>query len=219
MARSPKPEAAKPGSAAPRPGAPPYVLIATVFAGVLVLVAGLLIGLAFRDQAQGVAGSPLAAAIGGKFTLVDQNGKAFTEADLKGKWSLVFFGYTHCPDVCPTTLNDLSLALDQLGDRKKNVSIVFISVDPDRDTPAVLKSYVGSFDGPIEALTGPPDAVAQAAKDYRVYYAKHPRADGGYDMDHSALIYIMDPKGRFTATLTPDDSSDDMAERLKKLVG
>ncbi|HZK90546.1 MAG TPA: SCO family protein [Stellaceae bacterium] len=208
MARS-----AKPG------GAPPFALFAAAFAGILVLVAGVLIGIAFRDRAKGVAGSPLAAAIGGKFSLVDQNGKPFTDADLKGKWQLVFFGYTHCPDVCPTALNDLSLALDQLGAQKKDVGIVFISVDPDRDTPAVLKSYVDSFGGPIVALTGTPDAVAQAAKDYRVYYAKHPAANGGYDMDHSALIYVMDPEGRFTATFTPDDTSDTIAARLKKLVG
>jgi protein SCO1/2 len=198
---------------------PTFLVLATVFAGVLVLVAGLLIALAFRDQGKGAAGSPLAAAIGGPFSLVDQNDKPFTDANLKGKWQLVFFGYTHCPDICPTTLNDLSLALDQLGDKKSQVGIVFISVDPGRDTPAVLKSYVGSFGGPVEALTGSPDAVAQAAKDYKVYYAKHPRSDGGYDMDHSALIYIMDPQGRFTATFTPDDQPEKMAERLKKLLG
>ena len=198
--------------------APPFVLIATAFAGILVLVAGLLIGLAFRDSAKGVAGGPLGAAIGGKFSLVDQNGKPFTDSDLKGKWQLVFFGYTHCPDVCPTALNDLSLALEQLGAKKNEVGIVFISVDPDRDTPAVLKSYVESFGGPIEALTGTAPEVAQAAKDYKVFYAKHPTAGGGYDMDHSALIYIMDPQGRFTATFTPDDTSDAMAARLKKLL-
>ncbi|HTQ35034.1 MAG TPA: SCO family protein [Stellaceae bacterium] len=198
---------------------PPFVLIATAFAGVLVLVAGVLIGVAFRNSGHGVAGGPLGAAIGGKFNLVDQNGKPFTDANLKGKWNLVFFGYTHCPDVCPTALNDLSLAVDQLGDKKKDVGIVFISVDPDRDTAAVLKSYVESFGGPIEGLTGSAQEVAQAAKDYRVYYAKHPTAGGGYDMDHSALIYIMDPQGRFTATFTPEDTSDTMAARLKKLVG
>jgi protein SCO1/2 len=207
MARSPK----KP--------APQFALIAAAFAGILVLVAGVLIGLAFRDNAKGVAGSPLAAAIGGKFTLVDQNGKPFTDADLKGKWQLVFFGYTHCPDVCPTALNDLSLALDQMGAKKSEIGIVFISVDPDRDTPAVLKSYAESFGGPIVALTGTPAEVAQAAQDYKVYYAKHPAADGGYDMDHSALIYVMDPQGRFTATFTPDDTSDTIAARLNKLLG
>src|ERR1700719_1459842 len=137
-------------------GSPRFVLIAAAFAGVLVVVAGVLIGLALRDGAKGVAGSPLAGIIGGKFSLVDQNGKPFTDADLKGKWQLVFFGYTHCPDVCPTSLNHLSLALDQLGEKKNDVGIVFISVDPERDTPAVLNSYVGAFGGPIVALTGSP---------------------------------------------------------------
>jgi protein SCO1 len=198
---------------------PPFALIATVLAGVLVVVAGLLIALALRDQAKGLAGSPLAAMIGGKFSLVDQNGKPFTDADLRGKWQLVFFGYTHCPDICPTSLNDLSVALDQLGAKKNEVGIVFISVDPERDTPDVLKSYVAAFGGPIVGLTGSPEAVAEAAKDYRVFFAKHARADGGYDMDHSALIYVMDPQGRFTATFTPDTPPDDIAARLRKLVG
>jgi len=207
MARSTKPK-----------GAPPFALMATVFAGVLVLVAGVLIGIAFRGGGQNGSANPLAISVGGKFSLIDQNGNKFTDADLKGKWQLVFFGYTHCPDVCPTALNDLSLALDQLGGKEKQVGIVFISVDPARDTPEVLKFYVESFGGPIEALTGTPEEVAQAAKDYKVFYAKHPRADGGYDMDHSALIYVMDPNGRFVATFTPDDTSDTIAARLKKLL-
>jgi protein SCO1 len=197
---------------------PRFALIAAALAGLLVLVAGGLIVVAFRDQAKGVAGGPLASVIGGKFSLIDDNGKPFTDAELKGKWHLVFFGYTHCPDVCPTALNDLSLALDKLGAKKTQIGIVFISVDPERDTPAVLKSYVESFDGSIVGLTGTPDAVAQAAQDYKVYYAKHPRADGGYDMDHSALIYVMDPEGRFTATFTPDDSEDTIVSRMAKLV-
>ena len=198
---------------------PRFALIAAALAGILVLVAGGLIVVAFRDQAKGVAGSPLASLVGGKFSLIDDNGKPFTDVDLKGKWHLVFFGYTHCPDVCPTALNDLSLALNKLGAKKSKVGIVFISVDPERDTPAVLKSYVESFDGPIVGLTGTPAAVAQVAQDYKVYYAKHPRADGGYDMDHSALIYVMDPQGRFTATFTPDTPPDDIAARLRKLLG
>ena len=207
MARSERPKAG-----------PPFALIAPALAGILVLVAGVLIGLAYRDQGKGVSGNPLAAAIGGKFSLIDQNGKPFTEADLRGKWQLVFFGYTHCPDVCPTALNDLSLALDQLGPKKNQVGIVFISVDPERDTPAALKSYVESFGGPIVALTGTPDQVQQAAQDYKVYYAKHPRPDGGYDMDHSALIYLMDPAGRFTATFTPDENEQAIASRMAKLI-
>jgi protein SCO1/2 len=198
--------------------APRFALIAAAAAAILVLVAAGLIVVAYRDQAKGVAGGPLASLIGGKFSLIDDNGKPFTEADLKGKWHLVFFGYTHCPDVCPTALNDLSLALDKLGAKKSKVGIVFVSVDPDRDTPAVLKSYVESFDGPIVGLTGTPAAVAQIAQDYKVYYAKHPRADGGYDMDHSSLIYVMDPEGRFTATFTPDDSEDTIVSRMAKLI-
>jgi len=200
-------------------GSPRFLLVAAGFAGVLVLVAAVLLGIAFHDAGKGVAGSPLAGMIGGKFSLVDQNGKPFTDADLKGKWRLVFFGYTHCPDVCPTALNDLSLALDELGAKKDQVGIVFISVDPERDTPDVLKSYVESFGGPVVALTGSADEVKQAAQDYKVYYAKHPRTDGGYDMDHSALIYVMDPQGRFTATFTPDDKEDAIVKRLQKLLG
>ena len=199
-------------------GAPRFVVIAMIVAGLLVLAAGALVGLAFRESPKGAAGTLLASTIGGPFQLVDQNGKPFGDSDLKGKWHLVFFGYTHCPDTCPTTLNELSLALDKLGPQRDRFGIVLISVDPERDTPEILKSYVESFDAPITALTGTPEAVAQAAKAYRVYYAKHPRADGGYDMDHSAVIYVMDPQGRFTATFTPDTPADAIAERLRKLL-
>ncbi len=199
-------------------GAPRFVLIAVTLAGLLVLAAGAILGLAFRDNPKGAAGTVLASAIGGPFHLVDQNGKPFGDADLKGKWHLVFFGYTNCPDTCPTTLNELSLALDRLGQRRDAVAIVLITVDPERDTPEVLKSYLESFDAPIVALTGTADEVKAAAKAYRVYYAKHPRADGGYDMDHSAVIYVMDPEGRFTATFTPDSTAEAIAERLQKLL-
>jgi protein SCO1/2 len=148
----------------------------------------------------------------------DQNGKPVSDADLKGKWQLVFFGYTHCPDACPTALNEIALALDRLGAKRDAVEVVFITVDPERDTPEVLKAYVASFDAPIIALTGAPDAVAQAAGAYRVFYAKHPLPDGGYDMDHSAVIYVMNPEGRFTATFTPDSTAEAIADRLQKLL-
>ena len=199
-------------------GAKRFAVIAVTLAVLLVAAAGALLALAMREGPKGAAGTLLASAIGGPFHLVDQNSKPFSDADLKGKWHLVFFGYTHCPDTCPTTLNELSLALDQLGKERDAVAIVFITVDPERDTPDILKSYVESFDAPIVALTGTPAAVAQAAKDYRVYYAKHPRADGGYDMDHSAVIYVMDPQGRFTATFTPDSTAEAIASRLQKLL-
>jgi protein SCO1 len=197
---------------------PRFALVAIVFAGVLVIAAGVLLTLALRETPRGAAGTALASAIGGQFQLIDQNGKPFSDANLKGKWHLIFFGYTHCPDACPTALNEMSLALDRLGIKRDEVGVVFITVDPERDTPDVMKSYVQSFDAPIVALTGSPAAVAQAAKAYRVFYAKHPRADGDYDMDHSAVIYVMNPEGRFTATFTPDSSADAIVQRLQKLI-
>jgi len=201
------------------PRTPPrFALVAIVFAGVLVIAAGVLLALALRETPRGAAGTALASAIGGQFQLIDQNGKPFSDANLKGKWHLIFFGYTHCPDACPTALNEMSLALDRLGIKRDEVGVVFITVDPERDTPDVLKSYVQSFDAPIVALTGSPEAVAQAAKAYRVFYAKHPRADGDYDMDHSAVIYVMNPEGGFTATFTPDSSADAIVQRLQKLI-
>jgi len=206
----------RPAANPPRP--PRFAVIAIVLAAVLVVAAGALLALAVRETPRGAAGTALASAIGGPFRLIDQNGKPVSDADLKGKWQLVFFGYTHCPDTCPTALNEIALALDQLGVKRGEVEIVFITVDPERDTPEVMKSYVQSFDAPIIALTGSPDAVAQAAKAYRVYYAKHPRGDGDYDMDHSAVIYVMNPEGRFTATFTPDSTADAIAQRLQKLI-
>jgi protein SCO1/2 len=201
------------------PRTPPrFALVAIVFAGALVIAAGVLLALALRETPRGAAGTALASAIGGPFELIDQNGKPFSDADLKGKWHLIFFGYTHCPDACPTALNEMSLALDRLGMKRDEVRVVFITVDPERDTPEALKSYVQSFDAPIVALTGSPEAVAQAAKAYRVFYARHPRADGDYDMDHSAVIYVMNPEGRFTATFTPDSSADAIVQRLQKLI-
>lgn len=197
---------------------PRLVLVAAVLAGLIVLVSGTLLVLAYRDGPGGAARTLLASAVGGPFRLVDQNGMAFTDADLKGKWHLVFFGYTHCPDVCPTTLNQLSLTLDRLKAKRDRVEIVFITVDPERDTPAILKSYISSFDAPIKALSGTPDQVAGAAKAFRVYSAKRPRSDGSYDMDHSAAIFVMDPKGRFTGALTPDMTVETMAERLQGLL-
>jgi len=175
------------GKSAPG-GSPRFVLVAAVAAALVILGAGLFLALALRDNPRGVGGTALASAIGGPFRLIDQNGQTVTDADLKGKWSLVYFGYTHCPDACPTALNDISIALDDLGPKRDAVRAVFITVDPERDTAEALKSYVTSFDAPILALTGSPEAIAQAAKGYRVYYAKHPEAGGDYSMDHSSVI-------------------------------
>jgi protein SCO1/2 len=194
------------------------VLVAAVLGGLVILGAGVLLGLANRDTPRGAAGTLLASAIGGPFRLVDQHGNTVTDADLKGRWSLVYFGYTHCPDACPTALNDIAIALDELGPKRDGVRPVFITVDPERDTPEVLKDYVASFDAPILALTGSPEEIARAAKAYRVYYAKHAEPGGDYSMDHSSVIYVMDPEGRFTASFTHQNAPEEIAERLKKLL-
>jgi len=204
--------------ASPPRGSPRFVLAATVLAGLVILGAGVFLVLTMRDNPRGAGGTALANAIGGPFHLTDQNGNRVTDADLKGKWSLIYFGYTHCPDACPTALNDIAVALDELGAKRAAVRPVFITVDPERDTPEALKSYVTSFDAPILALTGTQEEVAQAAKAYRVYYAKHPEPGGDYSMDHSSVIYVMDPEGRFTASFTHESSPEQIAERLKKLL-
>jgi protein SCO1/2 len=195
-----------------------FVPAAVLLGGLLIMGAGAFLVLSPHETPRGAAGTLLASAIGGPFRLVDQNGKTVTDADLKGKWSLVYFGYTHCPDACPTALNDIAIALDELGPQRNAVRPVFVTVDPERDTPAVLKSYVTAFDAPILALSGTPEEIAQAAKGYRVYYAKHPEAGGDYSMDHSSVIYVMDPEGRFTASFTQENSPEEIAERLKKLL-
>ena len=197
---------------------PRFALAAVLLGGLVILGGGVFLGLAHRDSPRGAAGTLLASAVGGPFRLVDQNGKMVTDADLRGKWSLVYFGYTHCPDACPTALNDIAVALDELGPKRGAVRPVFITVDPERDTPEVLKAYVTAFDTPILALTGTPEEIAQAAKNYRVYYAKHPEAGGDYSMDHTSVIYVMDPEGRFTASFTHESSPEEIAERLKKLL-
>ena len=209
--------AARPAKSAPG-GSPRFVLVAAALAALVILGAGVFLALTLRDNPRGATGTMLASAIGGPFRLTDQNGKTVTDAYLKGKWSLVYFGYTHCPDACPTALNDISIALEDLGTKRDAVRPVFITVDPERDTPDALKAYVTSFDAPILALTGTPEQVAQAAKGYRVYYAKHPEAGGEYSMDHSSVIYVMDPQGRFTASFTHESTPEQIAERLKKLL-
>ncbi len=161
---------------------------------------------------------PAGVRIGGPFSLIDGDGRTVTDGTFRGRWMLVYFGYTHCPDACPTALQDMANALDQLGPRRKEVAAVFITVDPQRDTPPVMKEYAAAFDAGIVPLTGSDEAVAAAAKAYRVYFAKHPTKDGGYDMDHSSIIYVMDPRGRFVANFTHETSPDQIAAKLKALV-
>ncbi len=203
----------------PAAGRPRLLFAAALLAAFAILGAGAFVALELHDSPRGAAGTLLGSAIGGPFKLIDQNGKTVTNSDLEGKWLLIYFGYTHCPDACPTALNNIALALRDLGAEKQQVRPVFITVDPERDTSQSLKEYVQAFDAPIVALTGSDAAIAQAAKQYRVYYAKHPEANGDYSMDHTSIIYVMDPKGRFTASFTGDDPPGQIAARLKKLLG
>ncbi len=136
--------------------------------------------------------------IGGPFELVDFNGKPFTEKDLKGKYSLIYFGYTYCPDVCPTELQTMTLALEQLGPLAKKIRPIMISVDPERDTPKVLKEYLSNFYPGFIGLTGTPEQIRKVGKAYRVFYRKtDEKSASDYLMDHSSIVYLMDPEGRY----------------------
>src|SRR5258707_6794996 len=139
------------------------------------------------------------AAIGGPFKLTDQNGKAVTDQDLKGRPSLVFFGFTHCPDICPTTLFDISEIMRALGADADRTRAVFITVDPERDTQSVLKDYLSSFDPHVSGLTGDLPAITAVAKEYRAYFKKVPLDGGGYTMDHTAITYLMYKERRFVS--------------------
>jgi len=156
------------------------------------------------------------ATIGGSFRLTDQNGRTVSDQDLKGHPFLVFFGFTHCPDVCPTTLFEVSEILRSLGPDANGTRALFITVDPERDTPAVMKDYLSNFDPHLWGLTGDPAAVAAVAKAYRVYYKKVPLDDGGYTMDHTAIVYLMDRNGRFVAPFNLKRSAEAAAADLRR---
>lgn len=188
-------------------------LVLGAFATGLVLCFAVILLLAGRGD------GPLnvrAAAIGGPFQLVDEEGKPFSDQDLRGKPFLVFFGFTHCPEVCPTALFEMSEVMRSLGKDADKVGAVFVTVDPERDTPATLKDYLSSFDPHLRGLTGDPAAIAAVAKAYRVYYKKVPLEGSDYTMDHSAAVYLMDKQGRFVAPFDLKRTADTAAADLRK---
>ena len=156
------------------------------------------------------------AAIGGPFKLTDQNGQAVSDQDLHGRPFLVFFGFTHCPDVCPTTLFEVSEILRALGRDADRTRALFITVDPERDTPSVMKDYLSSFDPHLSGLSGDPAAIAAIAKGYRVYYKKVPLDQGGYTMDHTAIVYLMDKDGRFVSPFSLKRTAEAAAADLRR---
>jgi protein SCO1/2 len=180
-------------------------------------VAGLALFSAAIFIVTGRAPAPVAmpSAIGGSFQLVDQNSKPITNQDLKGQPFLVFFGFTHCPDVCPTTLFEVSEVFRALGPQSQ-VRALFVTVDPERDTPAVLKDYLSSFDPRLIGVTGDPAAIAAMEKSYRVYAKKVPLEGGNYTMDHTAIVYLMDKSGRFVAPFNLKRRPEEAAADLKK---
>jgi protein SCO1 len=185
------------------------------FLGGLVLVFGAILLVTGRSPSPI---GPAVAAVGGPFHLEDQNGRPVSDQDMRGRPFLVFFGFTHCPDICPTTLFDISEVLKQLGKDADRTGALFITVDPERDTPAVLKDYLSNFDPHLRGLTGDTPAVEAALKAYRVYAKKVPLQGSDYTMDHTAVVYLMDKDGRFVAPFnlkrTPQASADDLRRFL-----
>ncbi len=201
--------------------------IAVAFAVVGLLVVGLLVGRHYfgpgSQSPSEQAAAVTAPAIGGPFRLVDQNGDTVTEADFKGRFTLVYFGYTFCPDVCPTALNRNAEALNILGKQAEKIVPVFITVDPERDTVAHMKEYAAFFNPRLVALTGSEDQVKAAAKAYRVYYAKVKEEGAAADadnylMDHTAITFLMGPDGRFLQHFSHDATPEDMAKRMREVL-
>ena len=190
------------------------MLVLGAFLAGLVLFFGAILFITGRTSPIGQA----VASVGGPFHLTDQNGKPFSDQDMKGRPFLVFFGFTHCPDICPTTLFDISQVLRKLGPDADRTGAVFITVDPERDTAAVMKDYLSNFDPHLRGLTGDQAAIDAAIRGYRVYAKKVPLDDGDYTMDHTAVVYLMDKDGHFVAPFnlkrTPEAAADDLRRYL-----
>lgn len=197
---------------------------------IVVVIVGLLLGLGaalalfpqarerLMPSATTTSGKAL---VGGPFSLTGDTGKPVTDKDFRGRYMLVFFGFTSCPDICPAGLQLIAAALDNLKGKADRIAPIFISVDPERDTPEKLDSYVKNFSPRFIGLTGTPEQIAAVAKAYKVYYKKVPAADGNpgdYGMDHTGIIYVMDPDGNFVTHFTPATSVDEMTAKLDKIL-
>ena len=156
--------------------------------------------------------------VGGPFRLTDQNGKAVSDADFRGRYMLIYFGYSFCPDVCPTTLSVMAQALDKLGGESRRVTPIFITIDPERDTPQVLGDYMKAFGPNFVGLTGSAAAIKDVEKKYRVYAVKKPLEKGAYGMDHSSVLYLMGPNGKiisfYDEAISPDDLAKDLRQKI-----
>src|SRR5262249_47340150 len=180
----------------------------------LILVGAIYFGSNYLRDDRGL---PKVAEIGGPFSLVDHRGKSVTNRDYLGKPTLVFFGFTHCPDVCPTTLYEISNMLGQLKPDADRMNVLFITVDPERDTPEQLALYLSSFDPRITGLSGTSESIAAALDAYQVYSRKVPLKDGDYTMDHSAAIFMMDSKGQYVGTISHRETDAAMRATLRRV--
>jgi protein SCO1/2 len=189
-----------------------------IFAAIMLLIAAVIGGYAYMSRGPHQQQGSGVALVGGPFSLIDQDGRRVTEKDFLGKYMLVFFGYTYCPDICPTELQVMSAALDQMGPEAGRIQPIFVSIDPARDTPEVLKAYVANFGPLLIGLTGSPEEVAAIAKAYRAYYAKAGNGSTATDylMDHSSIIYLMGPDGRFVKHMPYTTDAAKLATELKE---
>lgn len=189
-----------------------------IWAWVLVASVLLLTGVAYvafgvlKDKAVSIAD------IGGPFTLASARGGVVDEATLRGNPYAIFFGFTHCPEVCPTTLYEMSALLEKLGDDAKDFRVFFVTVDPERDTAEIMKDYIANFDPRIEALIPTAEQLRTIASDFRIHYAKVPTSGGGYTMDHTASIYLMDAKGDFAGTIAFQEPAEPREAKLRRLL-
>lgn len=195
------------------------LLVCGLFVGALAAVA-LIPDVRDRVFPGGTTRSVGQALVGGPFTLTDHTGRRVSDADFRGKFMLVFFGFTYCPDVCPTALQNMAAALDLLGAKAERLVPVFITVDPERDTPEQMAQYVSSFTPKLVGLTGTRSEIDTVLKEYRVYAQRveDPKSTAGYTMNHSSIVYLMGPDGAYRAHFTHATSPETMAERLAKLL-
>jgi protein SCO1 len=179
----------------------------------------ILVGVAAANRFVGEEVGTPSIGISGHFTLMTPDGSTVTDQNFRGKWLVIYFGYTFCPDLCPTALSDISAALQRLGPMADKVQPLFITVDPQRDTPQVIADYVGSFDRRLIGLRGTPEQTAAAAAAYHVYYAPRKLGyEGEYVVDHSSFIYVLNPQGQFVKLLTGDLPGHSMADELRRLM-
>ncbi|MCG8270879.1 SCO family protein [Aquamicrobium sp. NLF2-7] len=184
-----------------------------ILVGLLILIAAGIGFITFSWYNQRHGGEPF----GAPFALTDQKGEPITEAAFRGQPTALFFGFTHCPEVCPTTLFELAGWLNALGDEGKDIRAYFVSVDPERDTPQILNTYIGNFSDRIIGITGEPAKVFDMAKSFGIYWKKVPTEDGDYTLDHTASILLLNSQGDFFGTIAYGESPDTAKAKLKRL--